>query len=148
MNVLKIRLRHAESRESDAQVARQADEEKLTKPKGNVKEKVELQNLQASSNLSAHELTTDLTTVNEPMILVTARILELSTKLEDVAPGPDKRLETLAAVSGAQARVEGLVRSIVGPSVDNLNAFVDHAETELVNGFRVWSEGAYAGRRL
>lgn len=82
------------------------------------------------------------------LVQVTMQRFESSTKLGAVAGKKDKSQEEMADVRSTCYCIERLVRSIVGKTVEALDAFVDQAGNQLVDRLLVELEGAYAVSRL
>lgn len=74
----------------------------------------------------------ELKRVETELVQVNMEEFQLSPKLSVVAAPSDKTLEELAVLHGADDRIEGLARSIVGQVVVDLSAFVDQGGTHLV----------------
>lgn len=63
------------------------------------------------------------------------------TKLGAIAAESDKSVENFPVVRGGLDRVECLVRSIVGLSVEALDVFVDQVGAQLTDRFRTgWKQ--------
>lgn len=106
---LGIRLGQAESCERDPQAAQGAADAKWAKTNSDANEGVELWKLQAALDLSARELTAELTKVRAELIQVTTERLESSTRLDVIAVESEKRLEELAIVRSTRDSVEELI---------------------------------------
>lgn len=68
----------------------------------------------------------------------------MSTKLGAVAVDSYKRLEELAILRGAHDRVESLVRSIAGQSVEALGLFINQSRASLVDFSVIGLKDKYA----
>lgn len=94
------------------------------------------------------EFTEELKDIKTKLVKVTAKKLELSTKLYAIEARSNKRLAELTIVQGAQDSVEVLVQSIGGLSVKALDAFIEQVGTQLEEHVRALLEGVYTGRKL
>lgn len=139
---LRTRLWKAETRKRDAQVEREDADAKLGKAHRAAHYVVELKKRLAASHVSVQGLTAELTTVKAQLVQVTADKLELSTKLDPVMAESDKGLKEWADVHCARDRIDGLVGSIVGLSVQAREAFVNQTGTQLVDFFHTGLENA------
>lgn len=101
-----------------------------------------------ASNGSVQELTAELQTVREQLILFTAEKYELSMRLSTVLAESDRRLVALAVVHSARYSVEGLVQSVFDQSVWTLGTSINKVGVQRVDRFRTVSEDDYAGSQL
>lgn len=117
----------------------------FAKASSDTAETVGFRKQQGMSDMSVLELSVELTRFKAPFVYLSAEKLDLSTKLGAVGAESDNRLKELAVVRGGYDPIEGSMRSIVGQSVEAINAFVNHVGTQLVDRFPAELEKAYAG---